>query len=82
VETIDMRSAQALVRRRERVGELCGAVARALVGDSHLQFRGQRLHRGRRPLPLFAPHLHPSFDRDDFRSFRGAIDGIASRLTH
>ena len=32
-------------------------------------------------LPLFAPHLHPALESDDFGSFRGAADGLALRLT-
>ncbi|MDI3405664.1 cobaltochelatase CobT-related protein [Streptomyces cavernicola] len=67
-------------RRRQRVEELCAAAVRALSADPDLRFRGRRLHRGRRPLPLHAPHLHPT-PEDDFGSFRGAADGMALRLT-
>jgi cobaltochelatase CobT len=70
------------VRRRQRIEELCAASIRALTGTPDLHFRGQRLHRGTRVLPRFAPHLHPSFDDDDFDSFRGAADGLAMRLAH
>ena len=31
-------------------------------------------------MPLYAPHLHPSLDSDDFETFRGAADGLALRL--
>ncbi len=75
-----MSEAQAAARSQERVEELCAASIRALTGESDLRFRGRRLHRGAQRLPLFAPHLHPSLDRDDFASFRGAADGLALRL--
>ena len=68
-------------RRQQRVEALCAAAIRALSGDAELHFRGRRLHRGRRMLPLFAPHLNPSAESDDFGSFRGAADGMALRLT-
>lgn len=77
-----MNEAQARSRRQEGVEELCAAAIRALSGETDLHFRGRRLHRGRRALPLFAPHLHPSLETDDFGSFRGAADGMALRLTH
>ena len=77
-----MSEAQARARHQERVEELCAAAIRALSGETDLHFRGRRLHRGRRALPLFAPHLHPSLETDDFGSFRGAADGMALRLTH
>ena len=67
-------------RRQQQVDELCAAAIRAISGERELQFRGRRLHRGRRALPLFAPHLHPQPDTDDFASFRGAADGLALRL--
>lgn len=74
-------SAQQRARHQEQVEELCAASIRALSGEADLHFRGQRLHRGRKPLPLYAPHLHPSLDDADFGSFRGAADGLALRLT-
>ncbi|VTU33660.1 cobaltochelatase CobT-related protein [Variovorax sp. PBL-E5] len=76
-----MTEAQRRVRQEEQVAELCAGVVRAFSGEADLHFRGQRLHRGRTPLPWFAPHLHPSPDTDDFASFRGAADGLALRLT-
>lgn len=72
---------QARARHQQRVEELCAAAIRALSGEIDLHFRGGRLHRGRRALPLYAPHLHPSLEADDFGSFRGAADGLALRLT-
>jgi cobaltochelatase CobT len=72
--------APARARQQQKVEELCGAAIRALSGQRDLCFRGRRLHRGTRALPLFAPHLHPSLERDDFGSFRGAADGLALRL--
>ena len=75
-------SAPLLARRQQRVDELCAAAIRAISGQADLQFRGQRLHRGRSPLPLYAPHLQPQPARADFASFRGAADGLALRLLH
>jgi cobaltochelatase CobT len=73
---------QTRVRQQERVEELCAASIRALAGESDLHFRGRRLYRRGQPLPVFAPHLHPSLENDDFASFRGAADGLALRLAH
>jgi cobaltochelatase CobT len=75
-----MSEAQVAARLQERVEELCAASIRALTGQAELRFRGRRLHRGTTRLPLFAPHLHPSLEGDDFASFRGAADGLALRL--
>ena len=68
-------------RRQQKAEELCAASLRALSGDAGLHFRGRRLFRGRRALPLPAAHLNPSRESDDFGSFRGAADGMALRLT-
>lgn len=76
-----MSQAQRRARHEQQVAELCAAMVRAFSGEADLHFRGQRLHRGREPLPWFAPHLHPSPETDDFTSFRGAADGLALRLT-
>lgn len=73
---------QAASRHQQQVEELCAAAIRALSGEADLHFRGRRLYRGTRALPLFAPHLHPSLDTDDFTSFRGAADGMALHLRH
>lgn len=70
----------AQVRLQHLVEELCAASIRALSGQADLHFRGRRLHRAGLALPLFAPHLHPKLDEDDFASFRGAADGLALRL--
>lgn len=64
---------------RER---LCAAAARALSGDAALHYRGGRLCREMRPLPLFAPHLRSDARADDWSSLRGAADGAAMRLVH
>ena len=77
-----MTETQTRVRQQERVEELCAASIRALAGESDLHFRGRRLYRRGQPLPVFAPHLHPSLENDDFASFRGAADGLALRLAH
>ena len=70
----------AQVRLQHKVEELCAASIRALSGQPDVHFRGRRLHRAGVALPLFAPHLHPSLDDDNFASFRGAADGLALRL--
>ena len=70
----------AQVRLQHKVEELCAASIRALSGQPDVHFRGRRLHRAGLALPLFAPHLHPSLEDDDFASFRGAADGLALRL--
>ena len=70
----------AQVRLQHQVEELCAASIRALSGQLDVHFRGRRLHRAGLALPLFAPHLHPSLEDDDFASFRGAADGLALRL--
>ena len=72
---------RAAARHQQQVEELCAASIRALAGETDLHFRGGRLHRGRKPLPLPAPHLHPSLEHDDFTSFRGAADAVALRLS-
>lgn len=70
----------AAARRQQRIEELCAAALRALAGERDLHYRGARVHRGRQALPLYAPHLYPTVEDDDFPSFRGAADGIALRL--
>ena len=70
----------AQVRLQHKVEELCAASIRALSGQPDVHFRGRQLHRAGVALPLFAPHLHPSLDDDNFASFRGAADGLALRL--
>lgn len=77
-----MSEAQLRARHQERIEELCAAAIRALSGERDLHFRGRRLHRGRRALPLYAPHLSVSLDSDDFGSFRGMADGFGLRLAN
>ena len=74
-------TAQEQARHQEKVEALCAATIRALSGEADLHFRGRRLHRGRQPLPLYAPHLQPSLEDADFGCFRGAADGLALRLS-
>lgn len=76
-----MSEVQVQARHQQRVEELCAATIRALSGEADLHFRGRRLHRGRTALPLYAPHLHPDADKDDFITFRGAADALALRLS-
>ena len=73
-------TAPALARQLQQFEELCAAAIRALSGERDLHFRGRRLHRHGRALPLWAPHLQVSLPEDDFSSFRGAADGLALRL--
>lgn len=75
-----MTQAQAAARHQQQLEELCVAAIRALSLQRDLHFRGRRLHQARRRLPLWAPHLHPSLEHDDFASFRGAADGLGLRL--
>jgi cobaltochelatase CobT len=72
---------QAAARHQQKVDELCAASIRAVSGDAALHFRGRRLFRGKKALPVHAAHLHPSPEHDDFGSFRGAADGMALRVT-
>jgi cobaltochelatase CobT len=72
---------QIRARYSQRVQELSASTIRAISGDKSLHFRAHRLHGRAGALALFAPHLHPSVDRDDFRTFRGAADGLALRIT-
>lgn len=76
-----MSEIQVQARHQQRVEELCAAAIRALSGEADLHFRGRRLHRARKALPLYAPHLHPDPGKDDFITFRGAADGLALRLS-
>lgn len=66
--------------QHQRVEELCAGIIRALTGEQNIRYRGERLHNGRRPLPVHAPHLQPDWQRDDFISFRGTADSVALRL--
>ncbi|MGN6669265.1 MAG: cobaltochelatase CobT-related protein, partial [Trinickia sp.] len=50
--------------------------------DAALHYRGGRLYRQSRPLPLYAPHLHGNAGEDDLALLRGAADGAAVRLLH
>lgn len=70
------------VRAALRREALCAAAVRALTGDAALHYRGGRLCRQLRPLPLHAPHLRSNAYEDDFASLRGAADGAALRLIH
>lgn len=80
--TVTAEHQQAHERELQRIEELCAASIRALSGQADLHFRGSRLHRGLKRLPSYAPHLHPTLEEDDFKSFRGAADGLALRLAH
>ncbi|WP_037366901.1 cobaltochelatase CobT-related protein [Amycolatopsis orientalis] len=66
-------------RRRQQVEELSAAAIRAVAGTPDAHFRGGRLHRGTRPVPMPAPHLRA--EDEDVPSFRGAADGMALHLS-
>ncbi|MCX5543119.1 cobalt chelatase [Paraburkholderia sp. CNPSo 3076] len=70
------------VRTALRRESLCAAAVRALTGDAALHYRGGRLCRESRPLPLHAPHLRSNVYEDEFASLRGAADAAAQRLLH
>jgi cobaltochelatase CobT len=70
------------VRTALRRESLCAAAARALTGDAALHYRGGRLCRQLKPLPLYAPHLRTNAYEDDFASLRGATDCAAQRILH
>jgi cobaltochelatase CobT len=65
----------AAIRREQRLRELRAASMRALSRQRGLHFRGAALYRGRKPVAMPVPHLHPPTDR-------GAADGMALRLRH
>lgn len=77
-----MATAQQAARRQQKTEELCGAAIRALVGDAALHYRGRRLHRGQRVLPVHAPHLRLDPEQADFAASRAVADGAALRLLH
>ena len=56
------------------------AVARALAHDPTLRFQRHLLHRGRRVVPVRAPHAHPDIDTQDRADLRGGADAVALRL--
>ncbi|WP_028213984.1 cobaltochelatase CobT-related protein [Paraburkholderia mimosarum] len=70
------------VRTALRRESLCAAAVRALTGDAPLHYRGGRLCRESRPLPIYAPHLRTNIYEDEFASLRGAADAAAQRLIH
>jgi cobaltochelatase CobT len=65
---------------QQQVEELCGATIRACSGEKLFRFRGRRPEVNGQSSGIRAPHLQPDLLKDDFRSFRGAADGIALRL--
>lgn len=77
-----MATAQQAARRQQKTEELCGAAIRALVGDAALHYRGRRLHRGQRVVPVHAPHLRLDPEQADFSANRALADGAALRLLH
>ena len=75
-----MASDQERARRQQRIEELCAAALRALSGDPELHYRGRRLRRGLRPVPVHAPHLRTDPAHDAFPALRATVDGVSLRL--
>lgn len=75
-------SAQNPRQRQQRAEELAAATLRALSGDARLEFRGGRLCRDARPLPILAPHLRLDTEASEFGECRGLADSVALRLQH
>jgi cobaltochelatase CobT len=70
-------------RERARRDALCAAAVRALTGDEALHYRGGRLYRHLRAVPLHAPHVRVERNEDDdFDSTRGAADASALRIAY
>jgi cobaltochelatase CobT len=67
---------------QQHIEKLCGSVVRATSGQSSFRYRGQRPEINGKSAYIRAPHLRPSFEEDNYRSFRGAADAIALRLLH
>ncbi|SAK64585.1 cobaltochelatase CobT-related protein [Caballeronia ptereochthonis] len=68
-------------RELARRDALCAATVRALTGDGALHYRGGRLYRHLRPVPLHAPHLRrDARDDEDVAATRGAADASALRI--
>lgn len=89
--------ARALERSEQRWAELNGASLRSQSGDAELHFRGLRIYRGGRRLPIPAPHLalsrgeldsdpgtalHAARSRQLRLALRGVGDASALRLQH
>ncbi|SAK62727.1 cobaltochelatase [Caballeronia glebae] len=70
-------------RELARRDALCAAAVRALTGDDALHYRGGKLYRHLRPVPLHAPHLRGERrDEEDLDSTRGAADASALRIAY
>ncbi|MCH8105445.1 MAG: cobalt chelatase [Proteobacteria bacterium] len=69
-------------KQKQQVEELCGASIRALTGLCELHHRGKTLFLAGKRVRFGALHLQPDPLESDFRSHRGAADGIALRLKH
>ena len=69
-------------KQQQQIEELCGASIRALTGLADLHHRGKTLFLHGKRIGLGAPHLQTDPGQDDFRSHRGAADGIALRLQY
>jgi cobaltochelatase CobT len=82
MSTEELATAPELAKHQQQTEELCAASVRALTGNPDLHYRDRRLHQGRKPLVLRAPHLICEHETDDFISFRGATDGVALRMQH
>ncbi len=79
---MDATDIRAVSKLQQQLEELCSATVRATSKQYSFRFNAQRPEVGNLLTPIRAPHLRPDFVKDDFRSFRGAADGIALRLKH
>ncbi|MGB0468897.1 MAG: cobaltochelatase CobT-related protein [Pontibacterium sp.] len=78
----DKKASPRAEKLQQQVEELCGATVRAASGERRFRFRGRRPEVNGQASGIRAPHLQPDLTQDDFRSFRGAADGIALRLKY
>jgi cobaltochelatase CobT len=70
-------------RELARRDALCAAAVRAFTGDVALHYRGGRLFRDLRAVPLNAPHMRTEHrEQDDLASARGAADDAALRIAY
>ncbi len=69
-------------KQQQQIEELCGASIRALTGIADLRHRGKTLFLHGKRIGLGSPHLQTDPLQDNFRSHRGASDGIALRLQY
>lgn len=77
-----MSAAQQVRRRQQYLEELAAASLGALSGQAGWAYRGRRLSRHARALPLRTPHLRLEENDCTLDNYRAVSDGIALRLIH